>query len=113
MVRTSKTDLTYSTRNALRERTEKVELKGESTRRQVRHEPLHGELAKEGDAHKKGGEEGGESWEKKRWEKVMISFWARGSPGSRVITQGSEEDPTIIDSSRSNGAADTPLLSSN
>ena len=35
----------------------------------------------------------------------MISFWARGSPGSQVITQGSEEDPTIIDSSRSNGAA--------
>ena len=62
MVRTSKTDLTYSTRNALRERTEKVELKGESTRRQVRHEPLHGELAKEGVGHKKRPEEGGESW---------------------------------------------------
>ena len=35
----------------------------------------------------------------------MISFWAPGSPGSRVITQGSEEDSTIIDSSRSNEAA--------
>ena len=40
----------------------------------------------------------------------MISFWARGSPGSQVITQGSEEDPTIIDSSRSNGAADTATV---
>ena len=41
----------------------------------------------------------------------MISFWAPGSPGSRVITQGSEEDPTIIDSSRSNeAAADTATV---
>ena len=42
----------------------------------------------------------------------MISFWAaRGWPGSQVITQGgSEEDPTIIDSSRRNGAADTATV---
>ena len=41
----------------------------------------------------------------------MISFWAPGSPGSRVITQGSEEDSTIIDSSRSNeAAADTATV---
>ena len=85
---------------------EKVGLKGESTGRQVRHEPLHGELAKEGDPDQKRPEEGGESCEKKkRWEKVMISFWAPGSPGSRVITQRCEEDPTIIDSSRANAAS--------
>ena len=39
------------------------------------------------------------------WEEVMISFWAPGSPGSRVITQRCEEDPTIIDSSRANAAS--------
>ena len=50
---------------------------------------------------------------KEEVEKVMISFWAaRGSPGSQVITQGSEEDPTIIDSSRGM-ERQTPLLSSN
>ena len=87
-------------------------MKGEATWRQVRHEPLHGELAKEGDPDQKRPEEGGESCEKKkRWEKVMISFWAPGSRGSRVITQGSEEDSTIIDSSRSNeAAADTATV---
>ena len=104
--RDKKMDVKHSTRNKLRAGEEKVGLKGESTGRQVRHEPLHGELAKEGDPDQKRPEEGGESCEKKkRWEKVMISFWAPGSPGSRVITQGSEEDSTIIDSSRSNEAA--------
>ena len=69
--------------------------------------PKRGSGTKKG--QKKEGRAGG--WEKKRWEKVMISFWAaRGSPGSQVITQGSEEDPTIIDSSRRNGAADTATV---
>ena len=39
------------------------------------------------------------------WEEVMISFWVPESPGSRVITQRCEEDPTIIDSSRANAAS--------
>ena len=43
---------------------EKVRLKGESTGGQVRHEPLHGELAKEGDADKKEARRRrGELWE--------------------------------------------------
>ena len=51
---------------------------------------------------------GGKTRQKKEgelWEEVMISFWAPGSPGSRVITQRCEEDPTIIDSSRANAAS--------
>ena len=55
--------------------------------------------AKRGRAQNKAEEEG------ELWEEVMISFWAPGSPGSRVITQRCEEDPTIIDSSRANAAS--------
>ena len=52
--RDKKMDVKHSTRNKLRAGEEKVGLKGESTGRQVRHEPLHGELGKEGQGAKQG-----------------------------------------------------------